>query len=95
MISSRDGIGRLGGRARCENKIGTKGGEQPDDGNAPVLSTDLSRCSCLCAYLCSERTHFFDDQLLHAADRVFLFKREVEFLRHNRSGGKTVKVGKE
>ena len=75
IISSRDGIGRL----RIVRDVRTKeeGGvtrERPDDGNSPILSTDLSRRSCLCAYLFSERTHFFDDQLLHPLDRVFLFK---------------------
>jgi hypothetical protein len=86
--------GQTWGHTRRENK--KEGGvtrERQDDGNSPVLSTDLSRRSCLCTYLLSERGHFFDDQLLHPIDRVFLFKRKIKFLRHIKSEGE-MKVGR-
>ena len=85
------------GHMSCENKKGTKHGvarERPDDGNSPVLSTDLACRSCLRTYFFSEGVHFLDNQLLHALDRVFLFKRKVEFLVHVGSNGR-MQVGRD
>ena len=51
------------------------------------MSANLSRRPGLRANLLSKGTHFFNDQLFHALDRVFLFERKVEFLYQTRSGG--------
>ena len=73
-ISSRVGIGKLFGRVRV------RWVQYNEWYSSPILSADLARGACLCAHLCAEGLYLIDNEALHALDRVFFLKAEVERL---------------
>lgn len=78
MISSLEGIGRLGFLSSQSALIPTS---RKVHRYKPVLPTHIARRPSLLPDLGSERVDLLDDHFLHPINRVFFFESEVEFLR--------------
>lgn len=74
-ISSREGIGRLSAHRSVKTRIVNWCGK-----DVPVLAPDLACCAGLSAHLCAKGVNLFDDEPLHALNRVFLLKPEIKCL---------------